>query len=644
MGHSAHERQAEKLVRQALPGLPPAHRRVLAALVARTADGWHVFARPGQGEGRADAFVVGPGGVLAVVVSAGCPTESAARAILRRAERRFAGIRDQGGHLLVRSAISLVVVRPGDGAPAPDQHLCRVVNEERLPELVPQDGPHLPRGLVDDIADQAENKLPDYIRLSLRRLRRVCPSEAGDQVGCSVGGAADTWLAFLHPNQDGIVSRHYSGPARISGPAGTGKTVVALHRLRHLARRSVGPLLFTTVVRTLPQVHRTSFRRLAPELADRVEFTNLHAWVRDFLRSRGHDLVVQHQRVAVAFCRAWQAHRGELADLEPNPDYWRAEIDRVIKGRGIATLADYARAGRRGRSLRLDAERREHVWRLFQCYQGNLAEDGLHDHNDLIDRAMGELARDPLEESYAAVVADEVQDMPLVGLRLLRELAGDGANRLLLLGDGQQQVYPGGWRLSDAGIPISGRGEVLRVNYRNRANVLGFAQHLHATNEVDDSEGAVIALRDAESANAGGRTECWRGREDALPAALTAAVKSLPVPEGDAAVIVFEHRDLDRCRDILGAAGIGFQLLADYTGEADDRLKLGTVHDAKGLDFRAVLVVETTARGGSGLGAEREFRELRDRQHLVAATRARDYLWWGMASTRPWPLPVPDDL
>jgi superfamily I DNA/RNA helicase len=209
---------------------------------------------------------------------------------------------------------------------------------------------------------------------------------------------------------------------------------------------------------------------------------------------------------------------------------------------------------------------------------------------------------------------------------LLRELAGDAPNRLLLVGDGQQQVYQGGWRLSDAGIPVQGRGEVLRVNYRNREGVLEFARRFDASNTVDDLDGAIgVTLRQADTAASGGEVRVWRGGEEDLPQALVEAVGALPVPVGQAAVITFRNPDAQRCAAVLRKAGIPSQRLESFTGERDDRLKVGTVHRAKGLEFQAVLVVEFTGAGD----VHEELAELRARQRLVAATRARDYLWWG---------------
>ncbi|MEU4740748.1 UvrD-helicase domain-containing protein [Actinosynnema sp. NPDC023658] len=614
-----------------MPTLSPDSRRVLTAVLSRTASGWRLFLHRDHGRrDRADAFLIGPGGVTALVIG----EVGDLRAVVRHAEERCAGIRGPGGQVLVRSAIHFVLVGPND-APPP----FRVLDESRLDLLFRRDAAHLSRNQVDAIANQLGKRLSPYRELRVEAPERA-PEQAGlldvgevtaDQLALAQQRPFETWLTFLHPQQQAVVTRRYHGPARISGPAGTGKTVVALHRLRHLARRSTGPLLFTTFVRTLPRVHRAAFLRLAPELGDRVEFTNLHSWARDFLAARGRPVDVQPDQARTQFSLAWIAHRDALARWEPSAGYWQTEIDRVIKGRGLRTLDEYRKVPRRGRSVRLDANQREPVWQLYLTYEQFLADKGVHDHNDMIAIALDELRRRGPDERYAAVVVDEVQDITLIGLRMLRELAGDGPDGLLLVGDGQQQVYTGGWRLSDAGIPIQGRGEVLRVNYRNREKVLDFARRFDADNTVDDLDGAMgVTLEQADAVASGGEAHLWRGSEQDLDRALVDAVRGLPVPPGQAAVITFGNPDAQRCVKALRNAGIPLRHLEDYVGEDDDLVKVGTVHRAKGLEFRAVLVVEFLRPGE----VHEEQAELRTRQRLVAATRARDYLWWAVAQAQ----------
>lgn len=621
------QQRAAALITRLMPDAEPELRRVLAALLSRTAMGWRLFVlrERSQRQIRPDAVVIGPNGVTVLRIG----ELGDAQAVVRYAEERLDGISGPQGQVLARSAVHFALIGSGEAPPR-----FRSVGESQLESLFRPGDAHLGRHQVNAIASQVATRLSHFAELQVD-----VPGQHSDPIGLlDVDDLAedqltaaqqrpfDSWLTFLHPDQHAVVTRHYNGPARISGPAGTGKTVVALHRLRHLARRSTGPLLFTTFVRTLPHVHRAAFLRLAPELADRVEFTNLHAWARDFLASRGRWVNVQPGQAQTLFNRAWLAHRQVLEVLEANPGYWLTEVDRVIKGRGLRTVEEYLSVGRRGRGVRLDATHRKHVWQLYLAYERLLADKQVHDHNDMISIALEEARDQAPSRRYAAVVVDEVQDITLTGLRLLRELAGDGPDRLLLVGDGQQQVYAGGWRLSDAGIPIHGRGEVLRVNYRNRDKVLNFARRIDAVNTVDDLDGTTgVTLRQAEVAVSGGEVRQWSGSTQELPAALLAAVRQSPVPIGSTAVITFSNADALRCGAMLHAADIPIINLADFTGEPSGHIKVGTVHRAKGLDFQGVLVVETALPED----ADEEQVELRNRQRLVAATRARDYLWWG---------------
>ncbi|TCO53131.1 UvrD-helicase domain-containing protein [Actinocrispum wychmicini] len=643
MGLSNHsrrqvEKRAGEMIARSTSELRPLERRVLTALLARTAEGWHLFVRQRMGDPNAAvAFLIGPGGMFAVLIKDEPPDTPTARATLWQAEQRYSGVRGPGGRVLPESAVNLLVICAGDHRGAQPSELYLLLGESELPSFFGRRDQRLDRRATTLFANEAAKRLVEYERLQVPLPERTTDAVGllaegdltADQVDAAQQRSFESWLTFLHPHQRAVVTRDYSGPARISGPAGTGKTVVALHRLRYLARRTTGPLLFTTFVRTLPTVHESSFHRLAPEFIDRVEFVNLHAWVRSFLGNRGHDVHVQQGKVDNAFSRAWLAHRDRLEPLEQH-SYWRTEIDRVIKGRGIPSLDSYLRTLRRGRTLRLDGGVRTVVWQLYESYQRNLSEKNLCDFNDLISLALAELTEQPLDKPYEAVVVDEVQDITLVGLRLLKTLAGVGRNRLLLVGDGQQQVYPGGWRLSDADIPVQGRGEVLRVNYRNRAEVLRFAQRFDAKNQVDDLDGGSgVALRDVELANSGGKTLYWKGSPRDLSTALVTAVHNLPVPRGQSALIVFHHRDLAMCAKILNNAGIGTLHLDNYRGDTDDVLKIGTVHRAKGLDFQGVLVVQSDSDVTEETAGDQENRDLRGRQHLVAATRARDFLWWG---------------
>ena len=635
------QRRAITVVRNLEPPPGIVARRVLPLLVARTAENWHVLLRTGAvADGAPDAVAVGSTGVFAVEFADRLPDTAAVQALIDHVDRWSCRIRaGSGGQVLATSAVHEAVVvpeglRPEDAA----DRRAQVIAEGTVEGWLRGQASRLSKAQRDSIAEQLTALLPGYAAVSVGSPRKQPTSDGlldarrlrSDQLESAQARPFEQWMTFLHPDQLHVVTRQYSGPARISGPAGTGKTVVALHRLRHLARRSTGPLLFTTFVRTLPAVHERTFRRLAPEFDHRAEFVNLHAWVRGFLARRDIELTVDDSRALTAFNLAWAAHREFLEPVEPSREYWQTEIDRVIKGRGLRTIEQYRAIDRPGRTVRLGANQKQLVWELYETYQRNLEARDLHDYNDMVEVALRELIANPLEEHYAAVVVDEVQDITLNGLRLLRELAGDGPDALLLVGDGQQQVYAGGWRLSDAGIPIQGRGAVLKVNYRNRAELVAFARQFEARNTVDDLDGAAgVALKDVEVANPGGSHRTWQGSREALGPALTEAIAALPMDHGACAVLAYTKKDVETCAAILRGAGIACTRLEDYRGELDGPIKVGTVHRAKGLDFQGVLVVDVEEAAPPPSAATTENQDRRNRQHLVAATRARDFLWWG---------------
>lgn len=639
-------RRAAERALAGFPALPRWKRRVLARFLVESRRGWRTYAHkdfPATPPGRADVLLIGPQGVLAVAVRDAEPELDETRRTLRTSADMFLGLRVAAG------TVSEAVVRPVVVLPEGREMSKRsighhlTVSESVLGRLLDRGERRLTKRDAESLAAHLAAST-DFVELTpcvesdpesadgaeLFDLTEL----ARDRFDAALDGPFESWLTFLDDSQSAMVRRDYSGPARISGPAGTGKSVVALHRLVHLGRRSTGPLLFTTYARNLPPIQQRLFRRLAPELAERAEFSTLHSWASRLLRDRGRNLSVPQGAVLSCFYRAWGkiGKGGRLNELNPRPDYWRDEIDRVIKGRGLRDPQEYQAVQRTGRGMRVDrGADRDLVWRLYAQYQEYLREKDLHDFNDLLAEAHAELEHRPLDQPPAAVVVDEVQDITLTGLRLLRSVAGDGPNRLLLVGDGQQQIYAGGWRLSDAGIPIRGRGEVLRNNYRNASRILDWAKRFDASNQVDDLDGAAgFSLREAVSTLRGGEVVPWRGPPDEHEQAVVRALRGLgEMAPDDIAVLTFGKSEAKRWRAVLRAAGIEVADLEDHVGERDGKVKVGTVFRAKGLEFRAVFVPELPV-DSNGDERVRDQRERGERAQLVALTRARDTLWIGL--------------
>ncbi len=461
-------------------------------------------------------------------------------------------------------------------------------------------------------------------------------------------GPIEQWMTFLHPAQLALVRRNWSGPARVSGPAGTGKTVVALHRAAHLAQRTTGRILYVTFASNLPRVQGTFLRTMSPAVAERVEFRSLHAWARRFLDERGIPHRLHGDRAEDAFSRAWmRLGRGSvLSALDPSPRYWREEIDRVIKGRGITRFEEYATLRRHRRRTNLRRPHREAVWALYEEYERVRVEHGVHDFNDILGLALAEARARPGRSPYAAVIADEVQDLTLVGVRLLHALVGDAPNGLLLVGDGQQAVYPGGFRLSDAGIDVRGdRGQILRTNYRNARRILDTALAVVAEDAFDDIDGTRTAgLRDVDLTYHGGhvdRSVCRTAAEH--DAALLAALRERGAASWpDSAVLCRKRRETEHYQRLLERAGIPHCSLERYDGSPVPGVKLGSYRRAKGLEFKHVYLPDHVPARKPGPADEDvvgERDELERTQLFVAMTRARDSLWLGTVARPGAPVP-----
>ncbi|MBU1251658.1 MAG: UvrD-helicase domain-containing protein [Actinobacteria bacterium] len=450
----------------------------------------------------------------------------------------------------------------------------------------------------------------------------------------------EEWMAFLHPDQAKLVRRSFSGPARIRGAAGTGKTVVGLHRAAYLARGTTGRVIVTTFVRTLPAVLGTLLHRLAPETVDRVEFTGVHAFAMRVLRERGHRLSMSFEDAGQAFNFAWGTvgRRGPLFAIDENSRYWRDEIGSVIKGRGLTTFEQYADLARAGRRRPLRLEQRRAVWELYLAYERTLRERELLDFEDVILRAEASLRETPMR-GVDHVIIDEAQDLSCAMLRMLHAIVGDRPDGLTLIGDGQQTIYPGGYSLAEAGISVAGRGVVMSTNYRNTREIAGFAASIVEGDEFVDIEGGPGRADAALDVPRTGPSPVLSSFASVAEhdRALVARVRSLVadgVDAGDIGVLTATNRDAQALATALRAAGFGVVELNTYSGSTAPLVKVGTIKRAKGLEFKHVLLGrvagELLAPAGDGLDdGARERREIERRELYVGMTRARDGLWVG---------------
>ena len=271
-------------------------------------------------------------------------------------------------------------------------------------------------------------------------------------------GPIEDWMVFLHPDQRTIVDRDFNGPARVRGSAGTGKTVVAIHRAAVMARRlavdsTVGKspkILFTTFINSLPPVFQNLYRRLPTSIEGAVEFINLDRLARRVCEQSGYGVSIDVGATNDAFRRARSTvvHAGTvLYSARLTDRYLKDEITRVIKGRGVDSLEEYQTIDRIGRRTRFTSAMRSQVWELHEEWNRLLLAGGVDDFADVVRHAR-DFARQRLDPTYRVAIVDESQDLTLVGLQLVRALVNGGRghdrpNALFIVGDGAQKIYPG---------------------------------------------------------------------------------------------------------------------------------------------------------------------------------------------------------
>jgi hypothetical protein len=452
------------------------------------------------------------------------------------------------------------------------------------------------------------------------------------------------WMAFLDPEQARLVRRNYNGPSRIRGAAGTGKTIVGLHRAAYLARTQPGVVLVTSFVSTLPAVQSSFMKRLAPDIRERIEFVGTQSFAKRLLSDRHVPSNLQPAIADAEFDIVWRTvgAPGLLGRLEPKPTYWQDEIDHVIKGRGIVNFDQYADLSRTGRLRGLNLDQRRAVWELFTAYQARMEARGAHDEADIVLLAEKSLIEMPMFR-YGAVIVDEAQDLSSAMIRMLYRLVGDRPDGLTLIGDYKQSIYPGGYTLAEVGISLSGRGGVLTTNHRNTAEILRLAESVVSDDTFVDIEGISENSTDAVHVPRSGpqplvvRFSSRAAHDVEIPRRVRALVTDTELSYGDIGILSLTTFGVRAAVAALQKANIPVLELTHFDGTPIDAVKVGTVKRAKGLEFRQVLLAQVPSNLLPGEhdvvvaeeGAAAEHTELQKRELYVAMTRAYDGLWVG---------------
>ena len=448
----------------------------------------------------------------------------------------------------------------------------------------------------------------------------------------------EKWTVFLHPAQQDLVERSFNGPARISGSAGTGKTIVALHRAVFLARtRPQAKLLLATFSQPLARSLQTKLKRLIgnePEVTGRICVRAVPDVGRELYASAlGNPQVVSEELLRDLLSEV----SAEVGGHRFSDAFLWSEWADVVDAWQLQTWEAYRDVARLGRKTRIGEKQREVLWSIFERVRAELDRQNQLTMPSVFHRVSDSLSAHS-DSPYDFAVIDEAQDISVAELRFLAALGSSRPDSLFFTGDLGQRIFQCPFSWKSLGVDVRGRSQTLRINYRTSHQIRQQADRLlpPALSDVDGNtesrRGTVsvfngpppaIEIHDdtgAESA-AVGRWIADRIAEDVKPHEIGVFVRS--------------SEQLLRAHAAADVAGVEVIVLGDSAETTEGHLSISTMHLAKGLEFRAVVVmacddeIVPLQQRIESVTDDSDLEEVYDTErHLlyVACTRARDHL------------------
>ncbi len=448
----------------------------------------------------------------------------------------------------------------------------------------------------------------------------------------------EKWTVFLHPEQRQWVERDYNGPARVSGSAGTGKTIVALHRAVFLARTNPDArVLLATFSDTLAHALHTKLRRFIgsePRLGERIDVHSLNTLGIRLQKSLlGPVKLASRNNVRDCLQSASQS----VGEHKFTLHFLISEWEQVIDAWQLASWEAYRDVARLGRKTRLPEAQRAVLWSIFEHCRASLKKQGITTPAAVFTNLASELAKTKRRPFDFAVV-DEAQDIGVPQLRFFAALGGSQVNALFFAGDLGQRIFQQPFSWKALGVDIRGRSRTLRVNYRTSHQIRMHADRLLGP-QVADVDGNVDDRRDTISIFNGPPPVIQihnneKEESKAVSVWISEHVKAGVAPH-EFGVFVRSEAQWPRARAALEQAGVPFKVLDEHVESTRGFASISTMHLAKGLEFRAVTVMACDdeiiplQERIEMVGDDADLQEVYDTErHLlyVACTRARDYL------------------
>jgi superfamily I DNA/RNA helicase/mRNA-degrading endonuclease RelE of RelBE toxin-antitoxin system len=469
-------------------------------------------------------------------------------------------------------------------------------------------------------------------------LRRFRTMKNVEELAAALDYPWERWTVFLHPAQRQLVEKDFNGPARVAGSAGTGKTIVALHRAVHLARKNpTARILLTTFSDVLANALQARLRLLIasePRLGERIEVQAMNAiGLRLYERSIGKVRVVTQETIR----KLLEAVAKETEGNKFSVQFLLTEWEQVVDAWQLDTWEAYRDVIRLGRKTRLKEPQRATLWSIFERVRARLRELGEITYAGLFNVLASRYAGGA-NSPFDFAVVDEAQDVSIAQLRLLAALAAKRPNGLFFAGDLGQRIFQQPFSWKALGVDVRGRSSTLKINYRTSHQIRSQADRLLGP-EMSDVDGNTEERKGTISLFDGPRPviqtlDSVEEERDAVAEWINARLADGIQPH-EVALFIRSGAEVPRAKAAAAAANASIQILDEHVNVLIDKVAIATMHLAKGLEFRAVAVIAcddeiipSQARIES-IADEGDLEDVynTERQLLyVACTRARDFL------------------
>ncbi|HLA28585.1 MAG TPA: UvrD-helicase domain-containing protein [Syntrophales bacterium] len=475
--------------------------------------------------------------------------------------------------------------------------------------------------------------------------RRFYVVEGALELAEILNSPLELWRIFLHPSQRNMVEKDYNGPVRVLGGAGTGKTVVAMHRAKWLTEnvffKESDRILFTTFTRNLAADIKENLRKLcSSDVMKKIDVVNLDAWVIQFLKKHGYHYTLIFQDDTGPY---WQnAINLAPADIALEESFYSQEWMQVIQAQGITTADEYLRASRIGRQKKLTRLQKQKIWPVFEEYRAQLNAKSLKEMTDAVRDAFSILQNKGDILPYKGIIVDEAQDMGMAAFKLIRQMIpesrGELRNDLFIVGDAHQRIYRHKVVLSRCGINIRGRSKKLKINYRTTEETRKWAVKLLEGRVVDDLDGGMDSQKGYKSLMHGESPEVMSFNSFNEGVHFIATYLNGLIKAGmEINTVCLVARTNDLLKQYEAALQEkGFETYLIKRSVPEDRkapgLRLATMHRVKGLEFddmiiasvnEGVVPLQLPAMGEQSSGQVEENENLERALLYVSATRAK---------------------